>query len=76
MVPRRRSDEDYVINETDVSSAPLTKHEIMSLRRIIRSDDRARWFWTTVRIWTAWLIGIPAAIVAIWQILKGGGGHG
>jgi hypothetical protein len=54
----------------ELPTGPLKREEILALRRIIRSDDRMRWFWSSARIWAGWLLGVPAAIVATWQLLK------
>lgn len=40
--------------DDEVSSAPLTPEELKALRRIIRDDDRARWFWSVARVWGAY----------------------
>jgi hypothetical protein len=39
----------------DVHAGPLSEDEVKQIRRIIRDEDRMRWLWATVRIWSAWL---------------------
>ena len=45
----------------------LTVAEIEYLREFIESDKRARWFWTSIRIWLGWLSGTMVALYAIWD---------
>jgi len=59
----------------DVSGGAFTPDERKRIRRLIRADDRARWFWSTVRIWVLWLGGVAVALAAtkawIVDVLKG-----
>jgi hypothetical protein len=49
---------------------PLTREELVAIRRIILADDRARWFWTTVRNIATFVIAVASAAAAlkIWVI--------
>jgi len=48
----------------DFDRSPLSDQEVAKLRRILRDDDRARWFWASARIWLGWIIAAPAALYA------------
>lgn len=49
------------------SGEPLTEEENRAIRRILKTEDRMRWFWSTVRIWVMWAF----AIFAAWSAVKG-----
>lgn len=62
--------------DDDVSDDPLTAREVASIRRLLLSDDRARWFWSAARIWAGWIVGAPVAVLTAWQAIQhlfGGG---
>jgi hypothetical protein len=48
----------------------LTPDEIEYIRELIESDKRARWFWTSIRIWLGWLSGTLVALYAIWDQIE------
>lgn len=52
------------------SSAPMTSDENRRLRQLLRDDDRAHWFWTTVRTWIMWFGGIAIALLALKDTLR------
>lgn len=68
--PRQPS--DY---EEEFSDDPLEPDENRRLRRLLRDEDRAQWFWSTTRIWigyfTAAIIGIGLAAGYLKDALKG-----
>lgn len=47
--------------------APLDDEELAKIRDIIKSQDRARWFYANMRIWATW---ISAFIVGTWAVLE------
>lgn len=59
---------------------PLSAEELRHLRRIMRTDERARWFWATVRTFALWLTAVSVAVVAvknsIIDVFFNKGGHG
>lgn len=59
----------------EFSDAPFTPDENRRFRRLLRDEDRARWFWSTVRIWvgyfTAAIVGIGLAAGYVKDALKG-----
>lgn len=59
--PRRPADYEEEFEDT-----PLTPDENRRMRRLLRDEDRARWFWRTVRIWLGWIAGglVSAAVIA------------
>lgn len=67
-----RTPSDY---EEEFSDAPLLPDENRRMRRLLRDEERARWFWRTLRIWsgyiTAAIIGIGGAAAILKEFLKG-----
>ena len=55
--------------EEKFSDEPLTPDELRALRKIILADDRARWFWSTLRIWVLWGGAVATAFAAVKQPL-------
>lgn len=53
----------------EYSGEPLTALENKKMRRLLESDDRAHWFWSSSRIW---LGAIAAVIVTAITIANGG----
>lgn len=49
----------------DDSAEPLSSEEIKRLRRMIRADDRARWFWVSARSFALWLTAVTVAVAAV-----------
>ena len=55
-------------DENDYDSPPpLRPEEIRAIRRIIKTDDRMRWFRATVRIWAGWVSAIIGALWLGWD---------
>lgn len=46
---------------------PLAPSEIQALRAIARDYHRARWMRGQLKIWAAWVLGAPVAILGAWQ---------
>jgi len=53
----------------DLPEGPLSDRELKSLRRIIRDDDRARWFWRSMRIWATYISAAIAGLYASWEVI-------
>jgi len=51
----------------DVTEPPLSDQELKALRLIIRSDDRARWFWSTARIFVTYAAATVTFFAAFWS---------
>ena len=49
---------------------PLTKRELLELRKILEQDRRARWLWSTVRLWAAWFSGVVLAIITLHEKIR------
>lgn len=47
----------------------LTAEERRALRRIIRDDDRSRWFWREVRRWGAYGAVAVTSVYASWDFI-------
>lgn len=34
---------------------PLSDEELKAMREMIKQDERARWVWSSIRLWSMWL---------------------
>ncbi len=57
--------EDDHGEEAEHDGHDLSKEELRHLRRIMKADERARWFWATVRTFAMWLTAVSIAVVAV-----------
>ena len=60
MIAKRPDREDRDAGEIPVW--PLSEWEVKELRKLLESDRRVRWFWSSMRIWSMWVLGILTAI--------------
>jgi hypothetical protein len=51
----------------DTAEPPFTDAELKALRLIIRNDDRARWFWSTARIFVTYAAATVTFFAAFWS---------
>lgn len=65
---------DQATDEIDDDGRPFTAAERKELRRLLESEERARWFWQSVRVWATWIsaaaVGAYAMADAIEKIVK------
>ena len=47
----------------------LTPSERKKIRKIIEGQERAEWFWSTIRIWALWISGIVGGVYALFEFL-------
>lgn len=52
---------------TETMEPPLTNEELKALRLIIKNDDRARWFWSTARIFVTYAAATITFFAAFWS---------
>lgn len=48
----------------------LTRREVAKLREIIGRDEKAAWFWSTVRVWAMWVTAVLVAGSLLVDFLK------
>lgn len=48
----------------------LTRKEVEKLRDIIGRDEKAAWFWSTVRVWAMWVTAVLVAGSLMIDFLK------
>lgn len=48
----------------------LTRSEIKELRELLESERRAKWAWSTARIWLTWLAGSIIAVYSMYETLE------
>lgn len=56
---------------TDDSERPLTPEEIAKIRKLMESDDRVTWFWSSVRIWAGWISAAIIGFYGVYQAING-----
>ena len=59
--------------QDDVSGADLTPIERKAIRRLLRQDDRARWLWSTARVWSMWITAVVGGCYVLLQVIREGG---
>lgn len=48
----------------------FTDDEAEKLRELLRQDDRAKWFWSSMRTWFLWFAALGSALHWGWQALQ------
>lgn len=59
-----------VIDEDGLPLNRLTKREIKELRQMLEADRRARWAWSTGRIWATWFTGALIAVYSMYDTME------
>lgn len=55
---------------TQHDDEPLHPDEIARLREMLKSEDRAVWFWSTVKVWATWIAAVVLGLTMGWDALK------
>ena len=55
--------------DDELPKGPLASHERQKVRRVVHWYDRRAVFRASLALWAKWLAALPAAAVALWQIL-------
>lgn len=55
--------------DDQIPDSPFTKPERKDVRRVVRWYERREYFHSGLRSWALWLFGLPAAMIALWQIV-------
>lgn len=53
------------LDDLEHDSRALSKEELRHLRRIMKADERARWFWATARTFALWLTAVSIAVISV-----------
>lgn len=56
--------------EADDDAREFTPAERKQIRQMVEAQERAQWFWSTVRVWVTWIAATIAAIYATFEILS------
>lgn len=56
--------------DDDLAGGPLSDAEVKRLRRLLRDEDRAKYFWRTLRIWGSWGGGVIGGIYIGWDTIS------
>lgn len=55
---------------TQHDDEPLRPEEIWRVREMLRSEERAVWFWATVKVWATWIAAVVLGLTMGWDALK------
>lgn len=44
----------------------LTEEEVKQIREILQNEQRAKWLWSSIRVWSIWIAGVITAISITW----------
>ncbi len=48
---------------------PLTDDEVHKLRKMIESEARVQWAWSTARVWATWIAAVALGVTVGWDAL-------
>lgn len=54
----------------DAEPPPLRPDELIRVREMFKSEDRAVWFWGTVKVWATWIAAVVLGVSMGWDALK------
>jgi hypothetical protein len=53
-----------------IPDTPFTKPERRDVRRVVRWYERREYLRSGARSWALWIVGLPTAMIAFWQIAQ------
>jgi hypothetical protein len=59
----------------DIPDGPLTKPERRDTRRVLYWYERRAFFQAATGAWAKWIVGLPVAMLAFWQVIQLLAGH-
>lgn len=63
---------DQALDEPDNDDdRPFTPSERKALRKILIQEERAKWFWSTARVWVSWGAATIGTLYACRDYIKG-----
>jgi hypothetical protein len=62
--------------DNDLSKEPLDPRESQQTRRVLKWYERRVVFWASIRVWGAWVLGLPTALLAVYTIVQAFLHHG
>lgn len=45
----------------------LTEEELKEIRAMLEEERRAKWLWSSIRIWSIWIVGVIGCITLMWD---------
>lgn len=48
----------------------LSQQELKEIRELLKSEERTRWIWASVRIWAGWIASVITATVAVYMSIR------
>lgn len=61
--------EPDVVPQEKFDTKPWTNDELVLLHAMVRDYDRARWLRGQMKWWAIWVLGLPTAVVTVWQAI-------
>lgn len=55
---------------TDEREPPLTDSERREVRQMLEQNRRASWAWSTLRVWSTWIVALVAALTVGWDFIR------
>lgn len=52
-----------LLNKEKETNGDLNEDERKAIRKMLERDERVAWFWSTMRLWGAWIAGTVAFVV-------------
>lgn len=56
--------------DKEIPDGPLTKVERQDTRRVLHWYERREWLRTNLVSWVKWLVGLPFAMLSLWQLIQ------
>lgn len=56
--------------DDSIPDSPFTKPERRDVRRVLRWYERREFLRSGLKWWGIWVIGLPTAMVGVWQIVQ------
>ena len=53
----------------ELLKSQLSQDEIKAAREIIQSEQRAKWLWSSIRVWSLWIAGVITALSLAWETI-------
>ncbi len=50
--------------------APLTPAERKRVREMLEQDEHVMWLWSTIKVLSAWVLGVAAMLALFWDKVK------
>lgn len=45
----------------------LTEEEVAELREMLEEERRAKWLWSSIRVWSIWIAAVVGGMTVFWD---------